>query len=327
MRNGAAFAWVFILVATACATACGSDEALPPEIAPATSMPQIGEENREPQLRSIEFDPNAPASGDQLQVMVSASDPDGDPVELSYRWWIDGDLAGGDEPTLDLTEVSPGAEIELLVTAHDAAGARAESRAAVEVINRPPSVTRISVEPSGQVAPGAPLVASAEGSDGDGDAVTFEYEWSVNGRPTAVRGNVFKTGELKQGDEIRVTVFASDGSSRGRGVESAAVRVLSAHPEIVSMPPVLRSDGVFAYAVKAHDPDGDRRLRYRLDSAPEGMRIDEVLGEVTWRPERTQTGVHEVAVVVLDSTGLETTQRFQVSVNEGEPPAAKAGTP
>ena len=290
-------------------------------------MPQLGKENREPQLRSIEFDPEAPARGDQLQVMVSAEDPDGDPVGLAYRWWIDGDLAGGDEPTLDLAEVSPGAKIELLVTAHDTAGGRSESRAVVEVINRPPSVTAIRLDPSGRVAPGAPLVATAEGSDGDGDAFTFEYAWSVNGNPVAAKGNVFKTGELKQGDEIRVTVFASDAASRGRGVESAAVRVMSAHPEIVSMPPGLRSDGVFAYAVKAHDPDGDRRLRYRLDAAPDGMTIDEILGEVTWRPERAQTGVHEVAVVVLDSTGLETTQRFQVSVNEAEPPAAKGGIP
>ncbi len=73
---------------------------------------------------------------------------------------------------------------------------------------------------------------------------------------------------------------------------------------------------MFRYAVEAEDPDGDRLLRYRLDEAPEGMVIDSVLGEVSWRPAQGQTGVHPVKIVVRDSSGLETSQSFQVTVRE-----------
>jgi hypothetical protein len=54
------------------------------------------------------------------------------------------------------------------------------------------------------------------------------------------------------------------------------------------------------------------------------MSIDEVLGQIEWRPAGNQTGVHQVSVVVRDSSRLETTQSFQVTVSAsgGEAPAA-----
>ena len=99
----------------------------------------------------------------------------------------------------------------------------------------------------------------------------------------------------------------------------------SAHPEIVSLPPGITDEGVFRYVVEARDPDGDRNLRYRLAEGPEGMSIDEVLGELEWRPGANQSGTHPVSIVVRDSSRLETTQSFEVTVTEaGDPPPASA---
>ena len=129
---------------------------------------------------------------------------------------------------------------------------------------------------------------------------------------------MFSTEGLAYGDVIQVVVTASDGRDDSRPMESVEVTVGSAHPEISSTPPGMDASGVFRYAVKATDPDGDRRLRYRLDEAPEGMQIDEIYGEIVWKPRMDQTGAHPIAVVVKDSTGLETTQRFQIQVSTSE---------
>jgi hypothetical protein len=98
----------------------------------------------------------------------------------------------------------------------------------------------------------------------------------------------------------------------------------SRHPEIVSEPPSLRDGGLFRYHVEARDPDGDRNLRYRLDAGPDGMTVDSIVGRIEWRPTVEQAGVHQVAVVVIDSAGLETKQSFHVTVNADIPEAPAA---
>jgi hypothetical protein len=48
------------------------------------------------------------------------------------------------------------------------------------------------------------------------------------------------------------------------------------------------------------------------------MAIDAVLGSLTWRPANDQVGVHPVRIEVRDSSGLTTTQAFDVTVRRDE---------
>jgi hypothetical protein len=174
------------------------------------------------------------------------------------------------------------------------------------------------VDPPHHVSPGASVVATAQGSDPDGDLVEIRYEWILNGEISDQDGNVFSAEGLRQGDEIRVRVYARAGRAESRPLESGSVRVGSAHPEITSTPPGFRDDGVFVYEVEAVDPDGDRRLRYRLAEAPDGMTIDNVVGRIQWKPTAADEGEHKVSIVVSDGSGLETTQSFPVTVSTSE---------
>ena len=70
------------------------------------------------------------------------------------------------------------------------------------MIDRLPVLEGMGVTPTETVPPGGTVVVTAQGSDPDGDRVTFEYEWSVNGEPTDDVGNTFETGSLHRGDEI-----------------------------------------------------------------------------------------------------------------------------
>jgi hypothetical protein len=94
----------------------------------------------------------------------------------------------------------------------------------------------------------------------------------------------------------------------------------------VSRPEIRFEDGVFQYAVEARDPDGDRNLRYSLVSAPEGMSIDRMGGEIRWQPRADQSGKHAIEVAVEDGQGGKDSQLFEVTIAKeaGRPLAAPA---
>jgi len=83
-------------------------------------------------------------------------------------------------------------------------------------------------------------------------------------------------------------------------------------PTIISSPPVQATvDEPWVYPVQAEDPN-DNIDFFRLIDAPVGMRIDPDTGRVEWTPARVETA--EVALEVLDTTGLSEQQNFNVSV-------------
>ena len=86
-------------------------------------------------------------------------------------------------------------------------------------------------------------------------------------------------------------------------------------PIIVSSAVLLAGEGLaYRYNVAAQDPDAGDTLTFSLDSAPAGMGIDPVSGEIDWLPTTAQVGSQLVAVRVLDSTGASATHAFTVSV-------------
>ena len=83
---------------------------------------------------------------------------------------------------------------------------------------------------------------------------------------------------------------------------------------ITSQPAGLDGSGSFRYQLAVDDPDGDRRLRYRLAQGPEGMRIDSIYGGMTWTPGESQAGKHHVVVEVDDNAGGVATQAFDLEI-------------
>ena len=133
-----------------------------------------------------------------------------------------------------------------------------------------------------------------------------------------------ETAGLRRGDAIQVRVWAEDGDAESAPVYSHVVEVGNALPEIVSTPGGLDPDGVFRYAIAVRDPDGDRSFRYYLSKGPEGMRVDPITGEVTWRPGHRHAGVHAVELEVRDPRGASVTQSFELSVHSSEAPVPAA---
>jgi hypothetical protein len=131
--------------------------------------------------------------------------------------------------------------------------------------NQPPQITRVTIEPR-EAKPGMSLVARAEGTDPDGDALHFEYLWSVDGRRVEGRGASLLVPEEPKDTKIEVEVTASDGRARSAPMRAEA-RVGNRPPVLVSIrldPPDNVKIGKDVIAVpEARDPDGDPiRFRY-----------------------------------------------------------------
>jgi hypothetical protein len=286
-------------------------------------------ENAAPVVEWVALNPRHPQPGIPVEANVEVRDPDGDPYRLTFEWEVNGELvASGPHPRFTPQGVRKDDRIEVRVVATDG---RLESEPVSErtrIGNRPQLLQGVLLDPQGTVRPGDELLASPEAVDPDEDVLRFDYTWLVNGREIEQTGRTFSTRSLKRGDKVRVRVVASDGSDTSRTAESREVAIGNSPPLIGEIPKLQKDDGLFRYAFEAEDPDGDRNLRFRLGKAPEGMRIDPILGIATWRPKASQAGVHEVEVVVQDPHGDGSALRFEVTVTTtpggsgGQPPAA-----
>jgi hypothetical protein len=287
------------------------------------------DQNSAPVVESIALHPRDPLPGVPLEAHAEVRDPDGDPFRLRFQWKVNGEpVTGASQPRLALNDARKGDRIEVTVVATDG---RLESEPRSErtrVGNRPPLLQGVILDPQGTVRSGEELLASPEAYDPDEDALRFEYTWLVNGAEARRGGREFSTRGLARGDKIRVRVIASDGSDSSRAEESREITLGNSPPLIQEIPGAQTDDGLFRYSFQAEDPDGDRNLRFRLGKAPDGMRIDPILGVATWRPKPSQVGTHPVEVIVQDGQGDGSALHFEVTVtatvadSDQQPPAA-----
>jgi hypothetical protein len=301
-----------LLLACACGSAEEPGEGAPPA-APAASQPAAGA-NQPPLLRALRFDPDPPRPGEKVSVRVEASDPEGAPVRLVYAWRWDGERAGAGEAAFAVPKDGKGRVLEVEVRAHDGESQSAPLGARSEVGNSPPQMLELVLEPAKELAAGDTVVASPRAQDPDGDPLQFSYTWLVNGKPVPEQGPMLQPPHFRRGDSIALEVEASDGEDESEPLRAPELRVVNSPPVFKSQPKGLEPDGTFRYTPAIEDLDGDRRLRFRLVSAPKGMTIDWLRGAVAWRPGEDQEGRHQVAIEVDDLEGGVATQSFHVDV-------------
>jgi hypothetical protein len=165
----------------------------------------------------------------------------------------------------------------------------------VKIGNTPPKTTSARLLPE-IFKPDDTLNIAAEGTDADGDPVSFIYEWTKNG---ASAGNTKNLADpLQRGDKISITITPFDGQEYGSP--------LTIEREIRNMPPVIVGhkefsfDGsVYTYQVRASDPDGDT-LAYSLEVPANGMTMDPAAGLLTWVVPAEFKGKQNIMIIVSD---------------------------
>lgn len=304
---------------------CGGESSEPAATgdAPAASSAS----NSPPVIEEVVLEPSRPRPGETLQARVNASDPDGDPIRLEYHWRAGGrslDDAEG-KPSIHVEKLPRESAIEVTVVARDAHGESEPATAIARIGNMPPTIVAVGMQPTGRVSAGTAITATPRASDPDGSEIEYSYRWSVNGETRPVDGPTLPGDQFARGDVIVLEVVASDGSAESEPVVSPPIPVGNAAPRVVSEPGQFSADGVFRYALKTEDADGDTAFRYSLVKGPDGMTVGFDDGKVTWVPGANAEGSHDVEIEVEDRFGGKSTYRFslELSYQTESAPAAR----
>lgn len=261
------------------------------------------------------------AEGAAIQFSVTATDPDQDPLTISYasadlppaatfdgvtfRWPTTFDDAGTYTATFTADDGELSATIDVTIT--------------VGGSNRAPILDPIA---DLTIIEGETGAFSASATDPDGDPLTFSAV--AVGAPDAfdsganfdVDTAAFSwTPDFESAGTYEILVTVSDQNATDSQTVFVTIENQNRSPAISSTPVTeALEDEPYTYAVEAGDPDGDG-LFFSLTTRPAGMTVDAATGEIVWTPSNAHVGTHPVAVRVDDGVGGSTTQEFSLVVD------------
>lgn len=178
-----------------------------------------------PVVDSLSLTPDSPFTDEDIVAVVEASDPDNQPVELTYTWTVDGAtvLEGVDRHTLSADLFTKNKVIELSVTPNDGVDEGKAARATVTVNNTPPTTPSVIFAPEAPIPGVDDLKCSIDVAsfDEDGDPIEYVIGWTLDGTPFtgAVAdenpNDTIPTANLADGQVWVCSVTPFDGQENG----------------------------------------------------------------------------------------------------------------
>jgi len=216
--------------------------------------------NTPPTISTVTLSSTDPIAAEPLTFTTDASDADGDVLDLTAEWYVDGTLVHtGDE--LPIGSFIRGQEIYVTVTANDglADGEPATSTTVVGA-NSPPNLEAVNLIPDPAYTDST-LFPDVVAVDLDGDPVTYTVTWTVNGSTIAETGSVLD-GDVwfDKDDTVSVQVTPNDGFDDGPTLSSSTITILNSVPTtpVISMDPEKpKSDDDLWCAVDTESTDAD----------------------------------------------------------------------
>ncbi len=183
---------------------------------------QVEVVNGAPVIERLRIDPRPATRADTLVVEAEVTDPDGDPYEFFYTWYVDDELqdslAG---PSFDASAVTRGQKVRVEVEAFDGDDMSATSQVTTRVVNALPTAPTVEVRPNGL---GGNLVCHVEvpSIDADGDDVNYVMSWERDGvgfvgSTTTWLGDTLPSGFIGWGETWVCRAYPSDGVAREFG--------------------------------------------------------------------------------------------------------------
>lgn len=241
--------------------------------------------------------PTAPTTQDDLVATASTEDLDEDGVEVRWSWTVDGAASTVNGGTVRAPATRKGQVWEVTATPYDGEVEGEPVTAQVVIGNEVPVAEGVTLSPD-DPRETSTIVASASGSDIDGDDLTWTYTWFVgpsevlSGSQDSIDGSLFN-----KGDTVIVEAFATDGDDVSNTILSTGVVVLNTPPVIGSV------------SVDPPDPAGGEDL----SCLPEGV-VDADDDTVTFTYAWTVDGVESGTDATLAGEGLSRGQRVSCTV-------------
>lgn len=123
-------------------------------------------ENSPPSIRNVRFEEIYLKAGMPIHVRVDARDPDGDPVRLTYRWFVNDELAGYAEAYEEPLKRNDRIRVE--IASFDGLGPGETTVLETRVQNSPPTASKESERVAGDV-----YEVQIRADDPDGDPVSY----------------------------------------------------------------------------------------------------------------------------------------------------------
>jgi len=249
--------------------------------------------------------PESPTSDDDLSVAVT-----GWSKGITYRWERNSEILEGVlSERLPAHSFAKGDTITVRVDIGPSV-----LQASTIIGNLPPEIISVAFADP-EIGSGKDIVLLPEGVDSDGDEVTSRCVWTINGEDLLFEtGTVLPAESFKKGDRISVQVIPNDGTVDGKIFHGGEFIVPNSPPLFTSEPERNFLGHEYVYQVQASDPDADV-LRFSLESAPSGMKVDASTGEVRWSVGQSDAGEHLVRIVAEDSEGMRAVQEYTLSLS------------
>jgi hypothetical protein len=186
------------------------------------TTPEVAAVNALPAVTDVRIEPQAPTFGSTVRAIVQARDPDGDPLTLKYKWYVNDLPVAGESESLVLKGVGKGAWVHVSVTPNDgfADGAWKES-SRYQVVNALPVVK--SPVPT-TIPPSMMLRHTIVAEDPDGDPMTFTLSKGPPGMILKGSTIEWQVPESFIGARVEVVVTITDGDG-GQTVQTFAMTI------------------------------------------------------------------------------------------------------
>ena len=216
--------------------------------------------NNPPVIAEVLLQPNPATASDALVATAAVSDIDGDDTTVKFQWEVDGLALDVEGDTLPARSAVRGQTVTVEVQASDGFSFATPMSAEITLINAAPVIDSVVIDPS---APGVgdDLTCLIEARDDDGDALTTDVAWFIDGQPSDQTALVLKE-DLDRNTEVWCRVQVHDQESSSEPRESEPVFIGNSPPTLpriglVPDPPTACAEGYVEVTEASVDPDGD----------------------------------------------------------------------
>jgi hypothetical protein len=198
----------------------------------ATATSEVTIRNTPPIANRVALDDDKPTSSDVLTATATGSDIDEDALTWTFTWYVNGEeVQSGASDELAIGNYIDGDLVDVSAIATDGEDESTLVRSTpVRIRNSPPQVLSVEIASDADPHGFTDLTcAPTETFDQDGDALTFDYEWTVNGERVGPRDEIVnRIG--RRGDVVTCRARGFDGKQRGEWTESAAITLSNTPP-------------------------------------------------------------------------------------------------
>lgn len=188
--------------------------------------------NAAPSIDHAWITPSEPVASDPLLCEHDdPTDPDGDPISVSYAWTIDGKAAPSIDATLAGGTASRGQEVRCTATPADPWSTGDSTQAdAVTIGNTAPGpVASVVIQPDPADTSDPLSCVHGDATDDDGDPLIYAYSWETAAGVVGT-DSTLPSGTLVRDDDVTCSVTPWDDRDSGPSTTSPALTIGNATP-------------------------------------------------------------------------------------------------